>query len=85
VQSPTRSQFCVTILCRSLYHYHLSRYFPRFSDGRRSNTREDSLVVTLRDQVARLSKTTTPYLSHLDIRSRSKKGKEENKAIGSLV
>jgi hypothetical protein len=41
--------------------------------------------VTSRDQVARLAKPTTPYLSHLDVRSRSRKGKEENEVIGSPV
>jgi hypothetical protein len=55
----TRSQSCVTI--GSFYHCHLSRYFPHFSDGRRSNTREASLV-TSRDQIARLVEPTTPIL-----------------------
>jgi hypothetical protein len=41
--------------------------------------------VTSRDQVARLAKPTTPYLGRLDVRSRSRKGKEENEVIGSLV
>jgi hypothetical protein len=38
----TRSQSCATI--GSVYHCHLSRDFPCFSDGRRSTTREASLV-----------------------------------------
>jgi hypothetical protein len=82
VQSLHKIPICVTI--GSFYHCHLSRYFPRFSDGRRSNTREASLV-TSRDQVARLAKPTTPYLGHLDVRSRSRKGKEGNEVIGSPV
>jgi hypothetical protein len=41
--------------------------------------------VTSRDQVARLAKPTTPYLGHLDVRSRSRRGKEENEVIGSPV
>jgi hypothetical protein len=40
--------------------------------------------VTSRDQVARLGKPTTPYLSHLDVRSRSRKGKEENEVVIGL-
>jgi hypothetical protein len=82
VQNLHKIPICVTI--GSLYHYHLSRHFPHFSDGRRSNTRKASLV-TSRDQVARLAKTTTPYLGHLYVRSRSRRGKEENKVIGSPV
>jgi hypothetical protein len=39
---------------------------------------------TSRDQVARLTKPTTPYLGHLDVRSRSRRGKEDNEVIGSL-
>jgi hypothetical protein len=41
--------------------------------------------VTSRDQVARLAKPRTPYLSHLDVRSRSRRGKKENEVIGSPV
>jgi hypothetical protein len=41
--------------------------------------------MTSRDQVERLTKPTTPYLSHLDVRSRSRKGKEGNEVIGSPV
>jgi hypothetical protein len=58
----TRSQ----ILCNygRIYHYHLSRYFPCFSVGERSTTRE-AFLVTSRDQIARLAKPTTPYLGPL--------------------
>jgi hypothetical protein len=54
------------ILCNNgrIYHCHLSRDFPRFSDGKRFTKREASLV-TLRDQIARLAKPTTPYLGHI--------------------
>jgi hypothetical protein len=38
----TRCQFCVTII--SNRHCHLDKYFPCFSGGWRSKTREDSLV-----------------------------------------
>jgi hypothetical protein len=64
VQSLHKIQSCVTI--GGIYHCHLSRYFPLFSEGKRSNTREASLV-TSRDQVARLAKPTAPYLGHLDV------------------
>jgi len=81
-----RSQSCVTI--RSFYYYQLSRYFPRFSDGRRSNTREASLVIS-RDKIEKLDEPTTPHLGHLNVRSRSRSrssgGKEGNKVIGSPV
>jgi hypothetical protein len=68
----------------SVYQCHLSRDFPRFSDGRRSTTREASLV-TLRDQITRLAEPTTPYLGHLMVRSRSRRGNEGNEAIISPV
>jgi hypothetical protein len=71
----TRSQSCVTI--GSIYHCHLSRYFPRFSEGKKSNTREASLV-TSRDQIARLAKPIAPYLGHLDGQARSRKGEGTN-------
>jgi hypothetical protein len=41
--------------------------------------------VTSKDQVARLVKPTVPYLGHLNVSSRSRKGKEENEVIGSPV
>jgi hypothetical protein len=82
VQSLHKIPICVIIGC--FYNRHLSRYLPRFSDGRRSNKREASMV-TSRDQVARLAEPTSPYLGHLDVRSRSKRGKEGNSVIGSLV
>jgi hypothetical protein len=58
----------ILVLCNNggIYHCHLSRYFPRFSEGERSNTREASLM-TSRDQVERLAKLTTPYLGLLDV------------------
>jgi hypothetical protein len=59
----TRSQSCVTIV--GIYHCHLSKYFPRFSEGKKSNTREASLV-TSRDRTARLAKPIAPYLGHLE-------------------
>jgi hypothetical protein len=37
--------------------------------------------VTSRDHVARLAKPTTPYLGHLLVRSKSRKGIEDNKVI----
>jgi hypothetical protein len=41
--------------------------------------------VTSRDQIARLVEPTTPYLGHMKVRSRSKRGEEDNKVIGSPV
>jgi len=41
--------------------------------------------VTSRDQIKILVETTTPYFGHLKVRSRSRRGKEDNKVIGSLV
>jgi hypothetical protein len=41
--------------------------------------------VTSRDQIARLAEPTTPYLGHLNVRSRSRRGKEGNEVIGSPV
>jgi hypothetical protein len=70
-----RSYYYVTI--GGIYHYHLSRYFPRFSEGKKSKTREDSLV-TSRDQITRLAKPTTPYLGHLEGQTRSRKGEGTN-------
>ena len=37
--------------------------------------------MTSRDQIARLVKPTTPYLGHLSVRSRSRKGMGDNKVI----
>jgi hypothetical protein len=82
VQSLHKIPICVTI--GTFYQCHLSRYVPRFSDGRSFNIREPSLV-TSRDQVTRLSKSTSPYIGHYDVRSRYNKGKEKNKVIGSSV
>ena len=45
----TSHQICVTI--GNICHCHLDKHFPRFSDGRRSNTREASLV-TSKDLIA---------------------------------
>jgi hypothetical protein len=78
----TRSQYCVTI--GSVYHCHISKGFPHFSDGRRSTTREAS-VVTSRDQIARLVEPTAPYLGHLKVRYKSRKGNKGNKVIVSHV
>jgi hypothetical protein len=69
----TISHFCVII--GSVYHCHLSRDFPRFSDGRRSTTREAS-IVTSRDQIEKLNEPTAPYLGHSMVRSRSTIGNE---------
>jgi hypothetical protein len=66
---PQDPKSCVTI--GNTHHCHLSRYFPRFSEGERSNTREASLV-TSRDQIARLAKPIAPYLGHLDGQARSR-------------
>jgi hypothetical protein len=41
--------------------------------------------VTSRDQIARLAEPTAPYLGHLKVRSRSRRGKKGNKVIGSPV
>jgi hypothetical protein len=60
----TRCQSCVTI--RTNHHCHLDKYFPLFSDGKMSNTREASLV-TSRDAIASKGKFITPYLGHLDV------------------
>jgi hypothetical protein len=38
-------------------------------------------LVTSRDQIARLVKPTTPYLGHLLVRSRSRRGIEDNEVI----
>jgi hypothetical protein len=57
----------------SIYHCHLSKCFPRFSEGKKSNTREASLV-TSGDQITRLAKLAAPYLGHLDGQARSRKG-----------
>jgi hypothetical protein len=40
--------------------------------------------VTSRDQVEILVKPTTPYLGHLSVRSRSRRGKENNKVFVHL-
>jgi hypothetical protein len=74
-KASTRYRSCVTI--GNIYHCHLSRYFPRFSEGKKSNTREASLV-TSRDQIARLAKPIAPYLGHLDGQARSRKGEGTN-------
>jgi hypothetical protein len=37
--------------------------------------------VTSRDQIARLAKLTNPCLGHLNVRSRSRRGKEGNTVI----
>jgi hypothetical protein len=39
----------------------------------------------MQDQVAKLANPTVPYFGYLDDRARSRKDKEENKVIGSLV
>jgi hypothetical protein len=39
--------------------------------------------VTSRDEIERLSYPTTPYLGHLNVRSKSRRGKEGNEVIGS--
>jgi hypothetical protein len=41
--------------------------------------------VTSRDQITRLVEPTSPYLGHLNVRSRSRKGKEGNEVIGSSI
>jgi hypothetical protein len=41
--------------------------------------------VTSRDQIARLAEPTTPYLGHLMVRSRSRRGNEGNEVIVSPV
>jgi hypothetical protein len=41
--------------------------------------------VTLRDQITRLAEPTTPYLGHLKVRSRSRRGNKGNEVIISLV
>jgi hypothetical protein len=38
-------------------------------------------MVTSRDQIARLAKPTAPYLGHLLVRSRSRRGIEDNEVI----
>jgi hypothetical protein len=40
--------------------------------------------VTSRDQIARLVEPTTPYLGHLMVRSRSRRGKNDNKVMLSF-
>jgi hypothetical protein len=71
----TISQSCVTI--GGIYVYHLSIYFPPFSEGKKSNKREASLV-TSRDQITILSKPKTPYIGHLEGQARSRKGEGTN-------
>jgi hypothetical protein len=74
VQIPPQDlNLCVTI--GRIYHCHLSRDFPCFSDGRGPPQGRLPLV-TSRDQIARLAKPTTPYLGHLMVRSRSRRGNE---------
>jgi hypothetical protein len=71
----TRSQSCVTI--GGIYHCHLSIHFPPFIEGKKSKKKEASLV-TLRDQIEILSKPTNPYIGHLEVQSRSRKGEGTN-------
>jgi hypothetical protein len=58
--------------------------FPRFSDGRRSTTRE-AFLVTSKDQITRLADPKIPYLFHLKVRSRSRRGNKGNEVIVSPV
>jgi hypothetical protein len=41
--------------------------------------------VTSRDQIAKLAEPTAPYLDHPKVRSRARRGKKDNKVIGSPV
>jgi hypothetical protein len=79
VQSPPQDP---QILCNygRIYNCHLSRDFPRFSDGR-GPPQGRLPCVTSSDQIEILAKPTTPYLGHLLVRSRSSEGMEDNRVI----